>query len=45
MNRIGLNASAETMDALFDALDQDKSGYIEYRELKSLLKSPRCAGQ
>lgn len=33
MRLLCLDAPSSTIDALFDVIDQDKSGYLEYREL------------
>jgi hypothetical protein len=41
MHKAGLNASDETVDALFDTMDKDGSSFIEYGELKRLLH--QCA--
>ena len=39
MPMLGLRASRDEIDELFDSLDQDGSGTIEYHELKDLLES------
>ena len=39
MPMLGLRASRDEIDELFDSLDQDNSGTIEYHELKDLLES------
>lgn len=44
MTALGLTADDEEMSDLFDALDPDGSGMIEYSELKTLLSKPKKAG-
>ena len=39
MPMLGIKASRDEVDDLFDAMDQDGSGSIEYLELKDLLES------
>ena len=39
MPMLGLRASRDEIDELFDSLDQDGSGTIEYHELKDYLES------
>ena len=37
-NRFNLNASRKTLDNLFDLVDTDASGTVDYKELKTALK-------
>ena len=39
MPMLGLRASGDEIDELFDSIDQDNSGTIEYHELKDYLES------